>query len=150
MELQIKVVKSRSMLEDFKDFMNNQFAFLDAIKAGKEFNPTDAVFSRSHSKYRVRPRSGISWTENASQKWPHHVVENAAWITNYNQIATSHGHQAHLRNEPITSYEIAIFVELRAHLFKDPITSLRNDARSLEFVGVLSSCSVAIESSGNT
>lgn len=40
MELQMKVVKSRSMFEDFKDFMKNQFAFLDA---GKEFNPTDAV-----------------------------------------------------------------------------------------------------------
>ncbi|CCI49291.1 unnamed protein product [Albugo candida] len=40
MELKTEVVKSRSMLEDFEDFMNNQLASLDA---NKEFSPTDAV-----------------------------------------------------------------------------------------------------------
>ncbi|KAL0586846.1 hypothetical protein ABG067_003466 [Albugo candida] len=40
MELKTEVVKSRSMLEAFEDFMNNQLAFLDA---NTEFSPTDAV-----------------------------------------------------------------------------------------------------------
>lgn len=39
----MEVVKLRPIFEDFANIMKNQLAFLDAIKAGKEFNPTDAA-----------------------------------------------------------------------------------------------------------
>ena len=42
-ELEMEAVKSRSVLQDFRNCMKNQLAFLDAIKADKELHSKGAV-----------------------------------------------------------------------------------------------------------